>query len=321
MTVKSADRTLEVLEALAGSPERRGLGELARDLGIPKSSLHGLLRTMMQRGWVETDASGARFAVIVGEAEAQAGQVSVKPLRELSEQVTVSPHEAVQIIAAALATFGDHGFANTTLDQIAMRAGISMPVLLNLYPTKEDVFRDVVRSTLIGSLSARTAASVQAQEPSAADAVRTFARKYWTTMEQPELVAIVRLVIGEMPRFPENGSAASATADSSPPGGDLPQGDESRAGGPLRVSRRNGCGAGKLSRLAAAHGLAYRNGCGRGGRRDGDLGCDTAGADRAQPGADAECDRLAGVGDAGVSDRFGRLSDQGQDIHLQLLSN
>ena len=114
-----------------------------------------------------------------------------------------SDEQVDQIIAAALATFGDHGYANTTLDQIAMRAGISMPVLLNLYPTKEDVFRDVVRSTLIGSLSARTVASVQAQEPSAADAVRTFARKYWTTMEQPELVAIVCLVIGEMPRFPE----------------------------------------------------------------------------------------------------------------------
>jgi hypothetical protein len=36
-----------------------------------------------------------------------------------------------------------------------------------------------------------------------------------------------------------------------------------------------------------------------------------AGADRAQPGANAECDRLAGIGDAGVSDRLGRLSDQG----------
>ena len=108
-----------------------------------------------------------------------------------------------QIIAAALATFGEHGYANTTLDQIALRARVSTHAVLNLFPTKEDVFREVVRSTLIGSLSARTDATVQAEEPSAADAVRTFARRYWTTMEQPELVAIVRLVIGEMPRFPE----------------------------------------------------------------------------------------------------------------------
>lgn len=61
--VKSADRTLEVLEVLASSPNRRALGELARQLGIPKSSLHGILRTMVQRGWVEADATGTRFGL------------------------------------------------------------------------------------------------------------------------------------------------------------------------------------------------------------------------------------------------------------------
>lgn len=61
--VKSADRTLEVLELLAERPGRHSLVELSRHLGIPKSSLHGLLRTMAQRGWVETDAAGLRFGL------------------------------------------------------------------------------------------------------------------------------------------------------------------------------------------------------------------------------------------------------------------
>lgn len=59
--VKSAGRTLEVLEALAVTPDRRSLVDLARELGIPKSSLHGILRTLVQRGWVETDETGTRF--------------------------------------------------------------------------------------------------------------------------------------------------------------------------------------------------------------------------------------------------------------------
>jgi DNA-binding IclR family transcriptional regulator len=75
MTVKSADRTLEVLEVLASSPRRRSLGELARDLGIPKSSLHGLLRTMTQRGWVEVDAGGARFGLGVRALQVGAAYV------------------------------------------------------------------------------------------------------------------------------------------------------------------------------------------------------------------------------------------------------
>ena len=61
--VKSADRTLDVIETLADSEQHRTLAELSAELSIPKSSLHGILRTMMQRGWVELDASGTRFGL------------------------------------------------------------------------------------------------------------------------------------------------------------------------------------------------------------------------------------------------------------------
>jgi histidyl-tRNA synthetase len=46
----------------------------------------------------KADGSGARFAVIVGEDEAAAGQASLKPLRELSEQVRVGIDELVPLI-------------------------------------------------------------------------------------------------------------------------------------------------------------------------------------------------------------------------------
>jgi DNA-binding IclR family transcriptional regulator len=67
--VKSADRTLEVLEALAASRERRSLVELSRALDIPKSSLHGILRTMVRRRWVEVDPTGTRFGLGVRALE------------------------------------------------------------------------------------------------------------------------------------------------------------------------------------------------------------------------------------------------------------
>ncbi|MEU5549749.1 IclR family transcriptional regulator [Micromonospora sp. NPDC047793] len=59
--VKSAGRTLDLLELLADQPRSWALGDLARALGIPKSSLHGLLRTLTSRGWVQTDDTGTRF--------------------------------------------------------------------------------------------------------------------------------------------------------------------------------------------------------------------------------------------------------------------
>jgi DNA-binding IclR family transcriptional regulator len=57
--VKSAYRALDVLEALADGPASPS--ELARLLEIPKSSLHGLLRTLSERGWVTAADGGARF--------------------------------------------------------------------------------------------------------------------------------------------------------------------------------------------------------------------------------------------------------------------
>ena len=111
--------------------------------------------------------------------------------------------ETDRIIAAALAAFEDRGYAHTRLADIARRAGVRTSTVLRHFASKDDVFREVVRTTLIGSLSARNEAAVPAEEPSAADAVRALARRYWTTMEQPELAAIVRLIVAELPRFPE----------------------------------------------------------------------------------------------------------------------
>ncbi|MBE1487430.1 IclR family transcriptional regulator [Plantactinospora soyae] len=94
--VKSAGRTLDVLEALADSPRRRSLVELARDLGIPKSSLHGLLRTMIQRGWVEADLTGTRFGLGV---------------------------RALQVGAAYLEADDATGLLSGVLDELASRFG------------------------------------------------------------------------------------------------------------------------------------------------------------------------------------------------------
>lgn len=58
--VKSADRSLDVLEALAEAGHLTR-AELGVRLGIPKSSLHGILRTLELRNWVELDRSGSRY--------------------------------------------------------------------------------------------------------------------------------------------------------------------------------------------------------------------------------------------------------------------
>jgi histidyl-tRNA synthetase len=70
-----------------------------RDHGL-HAILHcgeGSFKTQMRKA----DASGARFAIIVGDDEAQAGEISIKPLREAADQVRVGLAEAVDLLRRA----------------------------------------------------------------------------------------------------------------------------------------------------------------------------------------------------------------------------
>jgi histidyl-tRNA synthetase len=46
----------------------------------------------------KADASGARYAIVIGDDEAQAAEVSVKPLRGPGEQVRAPVHRAIDIM-------------------------------------------------------------------------------------------------------------------------------------------------------------------------------------------------------------------------------
>jgi DNA-binding IclR family transcriptional regulator len=61
--VKSALRTVELLEYFAGHRGRHSLAELQQSLGYPKSSLYMLLRTLTDLGWVETDGTGTLYGI------------------------------------------------------------------------------------------------------------------------------------------------------------------------------------------------------------------------------------------------------------------
>ena len=52
--VKSALRVLDIFELLARHPDGIGLSEIATTLEIPKSSAHGLLATLMSRGYLRS---------------------------------------------------------------------------------------------------------------------------------------------------------------------------------------------------------------------------------------------------------------------------
>ena len=62
-TVKSGLRTLLILEMLAMNQAPMGFAQLRDQLGVPKSSLHGLLTTLVAAKWVTFDRATGRYSV------------------------------------------------------------------------------------------------------------------------------------------------------------------------------------------------------------------------------------------------------------------
>jgi len=93
--VKSAERTVALLETLAASPHRMTVGEIQRATGYPRSSLHALLRTLRGLRWVEADESGTSFgigpsALLTGTAyldRYEALPAAARTLEELRERL------------------------------------------------------------------------------------------------------------------------------------------------------------------------------------------------------------------------------------------
>jgi DNA-binding IclR family transcriptional regulator len=100
--VKSADRTVELLELLARIREPLTLSEIHRELFYPKSSLFVLLRTLVARGWVETDRRGTGYsigvrALLVGTSYLDRDPViraATRVLEELRAEVNETVHLA-----------------------------------------------------------------------------------------------------------------------------------------------------------------------------------------------------------------------------------
>jgi IclR family acetate operon transcriptional repressor len=100
--VKSARRAVELLEAFGANHSWLSLTDLHHHTGFPRSSLHGLLRTLRDVGWIESDDAGTRFrlgvkALICGTAYLDRDPVmpyATEALEKLREQIGYTCHFA-----------------------------------------------------------------------------------------------------------------------------------------------------------------------------------------------------------------------------------
>jgi AcrR family transcriptional regulator len=105
-----------------------------------------------------------------------------------------------EIVEAALRLFADRGFAATKLEDVAAAAGIGKGTIYLYFPTKEDLFRAVVRQAVLPNLAAATAIA-QDPDTSAADILRAIA-EHFLRLLNTDLTAIPKLVVAESGNFP-----------------------------------------------------------------------------------------------------------------------
>src|SRR5262252_625037 len=107
-----------------------------------------------------------------------------------------------EIIAAALESFAERGFAATRLDDIAARAGVTRGTLYLYFPSKEELFKAVVRQAIVPVIARGEAMLEHSQESSAALLTKILLMIPTAVAGSP-VSAIPKLMISEARNFPD----------------------------------------------------------------------------------------------------------------------
>lgn len=106
-----------------------------------------------------------------------------------------------ELLDAALDLFVEKGFAATRSEEVAARAGVSKGTLFLYFPSKEELFKAVVRENLSGRFIAWNQ-EFDAFEGGTPDMLRHVMRIWWERVGSTRVSAITKLMMSEGGNFP-----------------------------------------------------------------------------------------------------------------------
>jgi AcrR family transcriptional regulator len=107
-----------------------------------------------------------------------------------------------ELLDAALELFVEKGFAAARAEEVAQRAGVSKGTLYLYYPSKEELFKAVVRQNL-GSLIAEGQEAVAQFEGSSSELLALLMHTWWNRVGATPAAGIHKVVLAEARNFPE----------------------------------------------------------------------------------------------------------------------
>jgi AcrR family transcriptional regulator len=107
-----------------------------------------------------------------------------------------------ELVAAALACFAERGFAATKLDDIAAKAGVSKGTVYLYFPSKEELFKAVVRESLLPNI-AQAETMIENPAMPAAEQLRGLLQFMIGRMASTPIGIIPKLIVTEANNFPD----------------------------------------------------------------------------------------------------------------------
>jgi TetR/AcrR family transcriptional regulator len=107
-----------------------------------------------------------------------------------------------ELLDAALDLFVEKGFAATRAEEVAARAGVSKGTLFLYFPSKEDLFKAVVRENISGRVQEWTQ-EIERFEGATPELLRFFMKMWWERVGTTRASGITKLIISEARNFPD----------------------------------------------------------------------------------------------------------------------
>lgn len=117
-------------------------------------------------------------------------------------QQRISSEKRRVILNASIESFLADGYQATRMDSIGNRAGVSYATLYKHFPSKEELFLATV-DHVSGRIFERWKALLVPEELESG--LQAIARNYHTVVSDPDLVAMLRVVIGQVHTLPAAG--------------------------------------------------------------------------------------------------------------------
>ena len=121
------------------------------------------------------------------------------PTRSRQRRKETRPQE---LLDAALSLFAEKGFAATRSEEVAQRAGVSKGTMYLYYPSKEELFKAVVRQTL-ARLIAEGSELAACFSGSTSELLAALMNTWWERVGNTPAASIHKIIIAEARNFPE----------------------------------------------------------------------------------------------------------------------